>query len=975
MKKRLLAALLACCMAAGMAGTVFAAEELPPPMTETAVTEQAEPAPEEAPPEPAAEAPAEEPAPQETEAAPEPTEEPPAEPTAEPAPDPTATPEAEAAETPAPEPAVEPTAAPTPAETEQPTPAPTEEPTPEPVQTPEPAPTAAPTAEPTAAPTVTPAPTAEPTAAPEPTPIPTPAATVVPASEHVETPETARTLEMETLLDLAAPTAVTAVVTSVELVDSIAADGCFTAKVNGSTDKLDGAAYTWYRSKDGTNWEEVTPQICSGTAWNITEGSEQQLNAALDSCVANVSEAERLYYRVTVTGTDGGAMTAQGRVPYYIQLQNGSFETPDVAANSGLLCYPYEKKRSHFIQTPDAAGNTENIVWQTTGVAPHWATGVSGNYIEIVDGTNHSYTDYINGSQWPSTDPNDPSVCYHTQSAYDGSQFAELNCEAYGALYQDVLTVPGTTLHWSLAHRGRAGEDSMALLIAPVSVAQDITAILTQASADTTGSSVRSALDKTVTYNGEQVPIRQFMVGGEMTDGNTQWVTHRGDYTVAAGQYVSRFFFLALSCASGDRREGNLLDKVWFSTEAEPPVAGHANLTVRKTILGSLTEAELTAVRANLTFTVTRSDGEAVGTVRGADMTPDAADPTKYSYTLQDLPVTNDTGTVHYTYTVAETSYTAPAGLLYLGSRVAINGDDWQTVVGEPRLADITLAQNATTYTDFENTYARQTGSLHLRKAVADETLRTEADAVTNTFTVGTLPIGSYTLVFEDGTTETRTLDAPGDLTIELTGLRGVTIENLPVGRYTVTETDHPDLANYYCTTTAAAATAAAQVPSGEMAEVTITNTYAPFRRVTITKQVTGGYGDTRRGFAFTATVDGVAVDRADLTVSGGAALTADGFTIPHRGSVTIGHLKPGQTFTITEETLADYETSFDDGSAVTVGNAYSGTVGAGDTALTCVNNKDGVPPTGLAQDVMPAVWLLALGLACAAVFCRRKRV
>ena len=81
--------------------------------------------------------------------------------------------------------------------------------------------------------------------------------------------------------------------------------------------------------------------------------------------------------------------------------------------------------------------------------------------------------------------------------------------------------MPGTTLHWSLAHRGRAGSDSMALLIAPVAVAQQITEILTQASADTTGGSVRSALDRTVDYNGQPVTIRSFMVGGEMTDGNT----------------------------------------------------------------------------------------------------------------------------------------------------------------------------------------------------------------------------------------------------------------------------------------------------------------------------------------------------------------------------------------------------------------------------------------------------------------------
>ena len=66
---------------------------------------------------------------------------------------------------------------------------------------------------------------------------------------------------------------------------------------------------------------------------------------------------------------------------------------------------------------------------------------------------------------------------------------------------------------------------------------------------------------------------------------------------------------------------------------------------------------------------------------------------------------------------------------------------------------------------------------------------------------------------------------------------------------------------------------------------------------------------------------------------------------------------------TVTEETLTDYETTMDDGSSVTLGSSYTATL-TGDAALTCVNNKDGVPPTGLAQDAAPAVWLLAAGAA-----------
>lgn len=943
MKKRLLAVLLACCLAAGMANAVFAADELPAPAEPAAVIAPADPdppAPEpetEAEPTPAADtAPAAE--------NPTPTEQPPAEPTLPPE------------ETqPTPEPPAEPTAAP--AET----PVPTEQPP-----------------DPTAAPTVTPL---QPNAAPAASPVPSPAATVIPASDEIDpvpTPETARTLVMGALLAAPAAAVQTAVVSTVELVESIRTDGCFTAKVNGSTDRLDGAVYTWYRSKDGTNWEEVPQQLCSGDAWNITPGSEHRLNAALDACIAGVRDAERLYYKVEVTGTDGVKVTAAAmQVPYYVQLQNGSFETPAIAGlkdfawgntetetPASRLYYSRDGETgTFFTQYPSGA---DGIVWQTTGEAKHWKTEVSGLYIELADGSNRSY----NGTR------NYPEASYSIDGAYDGQQFAELNCEAYGALYQDVLTAPGTTLHWSLAHRarGRGMQDSMALLIAPVDVAAQITNALAGASSedDNRGLRVRAALDRTVQYNGEDVPIRSFMVGGEITDGSDQWGVHSGDYTVRAGQYVSRFFFLALSSGKGDRREGNLLDKVWFSTEPAPPVAGHANLTLRKTLAGSLTADELTAVRAGLTFTVTRSDGTEAAVIHGADMTV-GTDPAQCSYTIQDLPVASESGTL-YTYTVAETAHTTPASVLYLASRAAVNGDALQPAGDPPTLANITLLQNGTTYADFENTYARQTGSLRLTKAVDDTALHEEAEAVTNTFTVAELPIGSYTLVYDDGTASTVTLDAPGALTVPLRGLHSVTVEDVPVGSYTVTETDHPDLASWYCTTTAAAAAQTVQVPSGGVGEAVITNTYAPFLRVTVTKRVTGGMGDTRRSFAFTAAIDGAAVtaDTPYVQPYGGAALTADGFTIPHKGRVVIGHLKPGQTVTVTEETLTDYETTMDDGSGVTPGSSYTATL-TGDAALTCVNHKDGVPPTGLAQDAAPAGWLLAAGAVLAAV-CRRRR-
>ncbi len=99
-----------------------------------------------------------------------------------------------------------------------------------------------------------------------------------------------------------------------------------------------------------------------------------------------------------------------------------------------------------------------------------------------------------------------------------------------------------------------------------------------------------------------------------------------------------------------------------------------------------------------------------------------------------------------------------------------------------------------------------------------------------------------------------------------------------------------------------------------------------PFLTLTVTKRVTGGMGDTRRGFAFTATVDDVPVTQASesVTVSGGAALTAEGFTIPHRGS---DHRSPAARPARggNGSSAGDYETSIDDGNAVTLWHKLCG--------------------------------------------------
>jgi hypothetical protein len=172
---------------------------------------------------------------------------------------------------------------------------------------------------------------------------------------------------------------------------------------------------------------------------------------------------------------------------------NGGFETPPVAADS-----------VNFF-------TTETAPWQTTD---------SNNQIEV-------WGDGFNGVP-----------------AAAGNAFAEINANSAGTLYQDVVSTPGATMSWTLAHRGRGGDDTMEVLIGDANVA------------DVNGS---AGWDYT---------------SPNLTDGVTAWGTHGDDYVVPSGQTCTRFAFRAVSTGSGDDSIGNFLDEVSFIVTAPPEPPG-----------------------------------------------------------------------------------------------------------------------------------------------------------------------------------------------------------------------------------------------------------------------------------------------------------------------------------------------------------------------------------------------------------------
>lgn len=195
--------------------------------------------------------------------------------------------------------------------------------------------------------------------------------------------------------------------------------------------------------------------------------------------------------------------------PLRVALANGSFEQPAVTDVEIL---------------PDASRT------QAPKRVPGWLTTASDHMIEL----------------WHSG--------FNGVPAAEGAQFAELNANQVSTLYQDLPTTPGTKLYWRLYHRGRQGDDTMALDIgAP----------------------------------GSAVQQRRF------TDGNTAWGYYTGTYTVPAGQTLTRFAFRSVSAAGGNQSIGNFLDGIFFGT------APYVVLTKTAAPTGPLEVGDVVTYRVN----------------------------------------------------------------------------------------------------------------------------------------------------------------------------------------------------------------------------------------------------------------------------------------------------------------------------------------------------------------------------------------
>lgn len=120
--------------------------------------------------------------------------------------------------------------------------------------------------------------------------------------------------------------------------------------------------------------------------------------------------------------------------PVYIKyisynIENGSFETPTINSSYSFV-------------------SSEKVVsWNTTSIS---------NQIEVAKINNNNNTsEHLNLTSANIVDSTLP----------DGNQFAEINANEKASLFQNFSVTTGETYNWNLHHRGRGGQEVMALII------------------------------------------------------------------------------------------------------------------------------------------------------------------------------------------------------------------------------------------------------------------------------------------------------------------------------------------------------------------------------------------------------------------------------------------------------------------------------------------------------------------------------
>lgn len=376
------------------------------------------------------------------------------------------------------------------------------------------------------------------------------------------------------------------------------------------------SSYVWYRAKyDKTtktwsDFEELTPTASPYNKNDMSIDPERGawLNLAVDG--GGETESEKYKYKAAVSGSTSLVSSELEQTEFYSNLLNGNFEAPVIGEDDTNTINQWSTSRQY--PTKDNTSKTGDPYSSL-----YWRTSATDNAVEIitVNGTALSGT-YSGTGAAAGTKTN-----YGISTSPEGNQFAEINAEAAGSLYQKVLTYPGSDMFWSLDHSvrlsgdtadaGTKGTDTMYLVIDSANSSSELSGLTTTAQLNT---KIESLLNGKDVYENNGLYIEK-IADTRDTSTDVDWFKHSGTYKVPEGQYVTRFYFVSADSsqmACNNNTYGNFIDAVAFSVNY-PVDENSAALIVKKTVSGlsakrasALTEK----LRFNVKYKITDKNGD-----------------------------------------------------------------------------------------------------------------------------------------------------------------------------------------------------------------------------------------------------------------------------------------------------------------------------------------------------------------------------
>lgn len=314
-------------------------------------------------------------------------------------------------------------------------------------------------------------------------------------------------------------------------------------KGNEIENGLAGAAFEWSRS-DGYYIDPDTFDVGYGGV-NIALDHGGLVESRKDP---TGTKFQPVTYSLKAILSNGKELEAEYTVYYQSEIINADFEFP-------------------------ATSRSENYTYFPNGWPElHWKTTAPGTGSKISMDIEYGYHTRNGSTSWGVT------------QAANGKQFAEINAEAFGALYQDIITVPGEEIDWNFAHAPRQGQswapnitNAMFIVIGATEAAQKLTYEKLKA----LGAAAKEAGDNNadfkdgkvhveVTYEGAKYYVWYHDAGSYEYGQNHDiydaahkygWTELSGTYKAPEGQYRTRLFFMSEEKPNSENpNAGNLID-------------------------------------------------------------------------------------------------------------------------------------------------------------------------------------------------------------------------------------------------------------------------------------------------------------------------------------------------------------------------------------------------------------------------------